>query len=76
MLARTQARLVVVELGAGKAIPTVRMRAERIAATAAAGGSLIRVNPDPAAAVVPPGAGIALPAGALAALTAIDARLR
>jgi hypothetical protein len=49
MLARTQARLVVVELGAGKAIPTVRMRAERIAATAAAGGSLIRVNPDPAA---------------------------
>jgi hypothetical protein len=39
------------------------------------GGTLIRINPDPAAAAVPPGAGVALRAGALAALTAIDARL-
>jgi NAD-dependent SIR2 family protein deacetylase len=81
MLASTQSRLAVVELGAGKAIPTVRMRAERTATTAAAsgqrsGGALIRINPDPAAAAVPPGAGVALAAGALAALTAIDARLR
>ena len=72
---------MVVELGAGKAIPTVRNRAERTAASAAAsgrrsGGSLIRINPDPAAAAVPPGVGVALGAGALAALTAIDARLR
>jgi NAD-dependent SIR2 family protein deacetylase len=81
MRTRARGRLVVVELGAGKAIPTVRMRAERTATTAAAngrrsGGSLIRINPDPAAAAAPPGAGVALPAGALAALTAIDARLR
>jgi hypothetical protein len=34
MLARTQSRLAVVELGAGKAIPTVRIRAERTAAAA------------------------------------------
>jgi hypothetical protein len=40
------------------------------------GGSLIRINPDPVAAAVPPGTGVALRAGALAALTAIDARLR
>jgi NAD-dependent SIR2 family protein deacetylase len=78
-LARTRARLVVVELGAGKAIPTVRIRAERAAAAASdrrSGGSLIRINPDRAAAGVPLGTGVALPAGALAALTAIDARLR
>jgi NAD-dependent SIR2 family protein deacetylase len=82
MLARAHGHLVVVvELGAGKAIPTVRIRAEHTAATEPAigrrsGGSLIRINPDPAAAAVPPGAGVSLPAGALAALTAIDARLR
>jgi NAD-dependent SIR2 family protein deacetylase len=80
-LASAQARLVVVELGAGTALRTVRIRAERTAAAAAAvdrrsGGALIRINPDPAAAAVPPGAGVALRAGALAALTAIDARLR
>ena len=80
MLIGTKSRLTVVELGAGKAIPTVRNRAERTAASAAAsgrrsGGSLIRINPDPAAAAVPPGVGVALGAGALAALTAIDARL-
>jgi hypothetical protein len=31
-LIRAKSRLTVVELGAGKAIPTVRIRAERIAA--------------------------------------------
>ena len=71
-LARAKGRLAVVELGAGKAIPTVRMRAERTAAT----GALIRINPDAAAATVPRGVGVALRAGALAALTAIDERLR
>jgi NAD-dependent SIR2 family protein deacetylase len=81
MLIRAKSRLTVVELGAGKAIPTVRIRAERTAAGAAvsgrrSGGSLVRINPDPAAAAVPRGAGVALRAGALAALTAIEARLR
>lgn len=77
-LKRAQSRLVIIELGAGKAIPTVRIRAEYVAASAvgaSSGGSLIRINPDPGAAAVPPGAGVALPAGALAALSAIDARL-
>jgi NAD-dependent SIR2 family protein deacetylase len=77
-LALDEARLVVVELGAGKAIPTVRMRAERIAASGVglrSGGALIRINPDPRAAAVPRGAGVSLQAGALAALAAIDARL-
>lgn len=80
-LVQAQARLAVVELGAGKAIPTVRWRAEGVARAAAAsghqsGGALIRINPDPLAAGVPRGAGVALRAGALAALTAIDWRLR
>jgi hypothetical protein len=80
MLVRTKSRLTVVELGAGKAIPTVRNRAERTAASAAASGrrsagSLTRINPDSAVAAVPPGVGVALGAGALAALTAIDERL-
>ncbi|MBL7502178.1 NAD-dependent protein deacetylase [Frankia sp. CNm7] len=75
-------RLVVVELGAGGAIPTVRLHAERAAAAsdAVAGlntsgvgaGSLIRINPTEPA--VRPGAGISLPTGALAALTALDTR--
>lgn len=80
-LVQAKARLAVVELGAGKAIPTVRWRAEGVARAAAAsghqsGGALIRINPDPLAAGVPRGAGVALRAGALAALTAIDWRLR
>lgn len=58
-------RLVVIELGAGLAIPTVRLTCER------AGGTLIRVNPrEPD---VPRG-GISLALGAREALTAIDAR--
>jgi NAD-dependent SIR2 family protein deacetylase len=74
-------RLAVVELGAGRAIPTVRMRAEHLAASIGgrrgrAAASLIRINPDPADAAVPGGAGVSLTATALAALTAIDARLR
>lgn len=64
-LVQAKARLAVVELGAGKAIPTVRWRAEGVARAAAAsgqqsGGALIRINPDPLAAGVPRGAGVAL----------------
>lgn len=59
-------KLVVVELGAGEAIPTVRHECER------AGGTLIRINPrEPE---VPRG-GIPIPLGALEALTAIDAAM-
>ncbi len=59
-------RLIVIELGAGSAVPTVRLACE------SAGGMLIRINPrEPA---IPQGA-ISLPLGALAALTAIDAHL-
>lgn len=62
--------LVVIECGAGTAIPTVRRTCESLAATA--GGTLLRINvrePE-----VPPGQ-IGLAAGALEALQAIDRRL-
>ena len=61
--------LAVVEVGAGTAVPTVRRQAE-----SAAAGSLIRINPHEPA--VRPGSGVSLPMGALAALTALDERLR
>jgi NAD-dependent SIR2 family protein deacetylase len=64
------ARLAIVECGAGRAIPTVRMVCEDIARKY--GGTLIRINirePE-----VPPGH-ISLPLAALAALEALDARL-
>jgi NAD-dependent SIR2 family protein deacetylase len=63
---RDPAGLVVVELGGGSAVPTVRNESERRA------GQLIRINPrEPE---VPPG-GISIPLGALAALERIDAQL-
>jgi hypothetical protein len=62
--------LAVIECGAGTGVPTVRQFCE--AAAAAAGGTLIRINPrEPA---VPAGQ-VSLPLGALAALRAIDERL-
>lgn len=62
------ARLVVVCLGAGKAIPSVRFVAERT--TRRHAGALIRINPrEPD---VPSGQ-ISLPTGARAGLAAIDA---
>lgn len=60
------AKLVAVELGAGLAIPTVRIECEGDDLT------LIRINPrEPET----PDGGIGLPIGAAAALTAIDERL-
>ena len=59
-------RLVVVELGAGTRIPSVRRFSEEV------GGRLVRINPDEAWV----GEGdVALPLRALEALTAIEARL-
>jgi NAD-dependent SIR2 family protein deacetylase len=60
------ARVVAIEMGAGSAIPTVRHACERGAQV------VIRINPRDC--VVRPG-DIALPMGALSALTAIDACL-
>jgi NAD-dependent SIR2 family protein deacetylase len=63
-------RLVVVELGAGTAVPTVRRQAEL---ASAASGALIRINPrEPD---VRHGRGIPIATGALAALSELDARL-
>src|SRR5271165_5735080 len=64
------AKLVVIECGAGQAIPTVRTTCQQIAR--AHGAALIRINTrEPE---VPPGQ-ISLPLGALQALEAIDGRL-
>ena len=64
-----RARVVVVECGAGKAIPTVRNACEEI--TRHHDATLIRINPrDPE---VPAGQ-ISLPLGALDALRALDQR--
>lgn len=65
-----RARTVVIECGAGKAIPTVRMQAQRIAREL--GGLLVRINVRESD--VPPGH-VSLPVGALAGLTAIDEHL-
>ena len=65
-----EARVVVIECGAGIAIPTVRSTCEAVALHA--GGTLIRVNvrdPDVRA------GGISLPMGALDAITAIGRQL-
>lgn len=60
-------RLVVVELGAGTGLPTVRRQAEL---ASAANGALIRINPrEPE---IRHGRGVSLPVGALEGLTEID----
>ncbi|PCC70526.1 NAD-dependent protein deacetylase, SIR2 family [Nannocystis exedens] len=69
-LEQRRARVVVFCLGAGTAIPSVRLHAERTARRL--GGTLIRINPRDS--WVPDGQ-ICLPTGALAGLAAIDAAL-
>lgn len=65
------ARVGVVEIGAGSAIPTVRREAE---VASAASGALVRINPrEPG---VRHGRGVGLAAPAAATLLAIDDRLR
>lgn len=64
-------RVVVVELGAGTAIPSVRRFGERVASQPAA--RLVRINPRESQ--VTRGHDVALAAGALEALAAIDSAL-
>jgi NAD-dependent SIR2 family protein deacetylase len=59
--------LLVIEVGAGTNIPTVRRLGERLQ------GQLIRINPTEPE--LPPGRGVSIAAGGLAALRAIDAYL-
>jgi NAD-dependent SIR2 family protein deacetylase len=61
-------RLLVIEIGAGTAIPTVRLMSE------SAGGRLIRINPD--APQLGGAEGVSLPCGGLEALAAIEAAWR
>jgi len=68
-LARSSARLVVIELGAGTAIPTVRVTSEQVARRFAA--RLIRINPREAEV---PGGHIGLPMGAAEAVRRILTR--
>ncbi|MCX2953128.1 SIR2 family NAD-dependent protein deacylase [Lentzea sp. NEAU-D7] len=66
---RNQRGLVVIEIGAGTAVPTVRRQAEL---ASAANGALIRINvrePE-----IRHGRGVSLPVGALEALTALARR--
>jgi NAD-dependent SIR2 family protein deacetylase len=64
------ARVVVVELGAGRAIPTIRWHSQRLGR--APGATVVRVNPrEPE--IDPPH--LSVPSGALAALRRIDAAL-
>ena len=67
---RAEARLVVIELGAGDAVPTVRQTSEAVAAPP--GATLIRINPREAAG---PRGTLSLAGGALAALQELDRRL-
>ena len=64
-------RVVVIELGAGKAVPTVRRFSERVARRLHA--PLLRINPDEPQ--VPQMQHIGLAMGARAALAALDAAL-
>ena len=66
----TRPRTVIVELGAGMAVPTIRIMSEDFMDRP--GGTLIRINPrEPDV----PAGHLAIPMGALAALRAIDERL-
>lgn len=70
-LAQVEGPLVVIELGAGNTIPTIRHFSERL--VSGSGGRLIRINPREAQ--VPRGQ-IALVSGALEGLQGIEAALQ
>jgi NAD-dependent SIR2 family protein deacetylase len=60
--------IVVVEMGAGTAIPTVRVTSEQVVARSRHGGTLIRINPRESHG---PEGTLSFPEGALAGLAAI-----
>lgn len=65
-------RLTIIEMGAGKAVPTVRYQSERVASLTK--GALIRINPrEPE---VPGRDHVSLPVGSLEGITRILAALR
>lgn len=70
-VSQTQGKIVAVEIGAGTAIPTVRLFCERLVGRA--GANLVRINPRESD--VPPGQ-VGIASGALSALQAIDEALR
>jgi NAD-dependent SIR2 family protein deacetylase len=70
-IAERNARIVVVELGAGTDIPSVRYFSERTSGDC--GAKIVRINPREFD--VPNRADVGIPMGALEALRAIDARL-
>lgn len=61
--------LVIIEIGAGTAIPTLRRFADRV------GAPLIRINPNPEEAVVALSRDVSIPLGALEGLRGIAAAL-
>ena len=68
MRSLAEGRLVLIECGAGKAVPTIRRYCEQTARQES--GTLVRINPrEPDV----PAGHVALPMGALDALRAIDA---
>lgn len=71
-LAEAQARVVVVEMGAGTTIPSVRHFSHRISHEF--GGRIIRINPTELS--VPSSMDVGIATGSLAALRGIDALLR
>ena len=72
----TKRRVVVLELGAGCAIPTVRTKSEEVVASGGHGSCLIRVNPnDPQAPFTHPMRCVQLKLGAAEALARIDEAL-
>lgn len=70
-LEKKSARVAVIELGAGTAIPTVRIMSERVANRL--NGNLVRINPREADV---PGGGFSIAAGALAGIKELAAALR
>ena len=73
-LQEAKKRLVVVECGAGLAIPTVRCEGEDAVEGAGEGSCLVRVNPTNCK--VPAERAVGLPFGAVDGLTRLDAALR
>ena len=64
--------VAIVEIGAGKTVPTVRRTSERLAATLGSSATLIRINPaDQDIPDISPARPVSLPMGGLAALSAI-----